>query len=92
MWFNNPHEPPSGVWTGHMNPQDSGKSFLTVVVFISVKYWPLCILLKWDRYLTMLSLSAIIVNPAVYWRSKLDLDIRFPVAIKCSSFFPILVC
>jgi hypothetical protein len=40
----------------------------------------------------MLSLSAIIVNPAVYWRSRFDLEIRFPVAIKCSNFLPTLVC
>jgi hypothetical protein len=34
------------VCTGQIKPQASGKSFLTVVVFISVKYWPLWILLK----------------------------------------------
>lgn len=92
MWFNKPHDPPSGVWTGQINPQDSGRSFLTVVVFISVKYYPLWILLKWDKYLTIFNLSAIIVNPAVYYKSRFDLDIKFPVAIKCSNFFPTPVC
>jgi hypothetical protein len=38
IWLSNPHGAPSGVCTGHMNPHDSGRSFLTVVVFISVKY------------------------------------------------------
>jgi hypothetical protein len=40
IWLSKPHGLPSGVCTGHMKPQASGKSFLTVVVFISVKYWP----------------------------------------------------
>jgi hypothetical protein len=66
IWFSSPHDPPSGVCTGQIKPHDSGRSFLTVVVFISVKYCPLWILLKCDKYLTILSLSAIIVNPAVY--------------------------
>lgn len=38
MWLRSPHGAPSGVWTGHTNPQDSGNSFLTVVVFYSAKY------------------------------------------------------
>jgi hypothetical protein len=46
IWFRRPHGAPSGVCTGQIKPQASGKSFLTVVVFISVKYWPLWILLK----------------------------------------------
>lgn len=90
MWFSSPHGEPSGVCTGHMNPQASGSNFLTVVVFISVKYYPLCILLKWDKYLWLLSLSATIVKPAVYCKSKLVLEIKLPVARKCSIFFPML--
>jgi hypothetical protein len=31
------------------------------------------------------------VNPAVCMRSRLVLEMRFPVAKKCSIFFPILV-
>ena len=37
IWLSNPQGAPSGVWTGHTNPQASGKSFLTVVVFYSAK-------------------------------------------------------
>lgn len=37
IWFNRPHGPPSGVWTGQTKPHYSGNNFLTVVVFISVK-------------------------------------------------------
>lgn len=74
-----------------MKPQDSGSNFLTVVVFISVKYWPLWMDLKWDKYLTMLSLSATTVNPAVYCKSRFDFETMFPVAKKFSSFFPMLV-
>lgn len=40
----------------------------------------------------MFNLSATTVNPAVYCKSRLDLEIRFPVAKKCSIFFPMLVC
>mmetsp|Transcript_31722 Transcript_31722/g.48612 ORF Transcript_31722/g.48612 Transcript_31722/m.48612 type:complete len:202 (-) Transcript_31722:1509-2114(-) len=43
MWFSNPQGEPSGVCTGQTKPQASGSSFLTVVVFISVKYCPLWI-------------------------------------------------
>ena len=71
-----------------MKPQASGSSFLTVVVFISVKYWPLWILLKWDKYLVKFSLSATIVNPAVYCRSSCDRVTKFPVARKFSILFP----
>mmetsp|Transcript_1404 Transcript_1404/g.4174 ORF Transcript_1404/g.4174 Transcript_1404/m.4174 type:complete len:227 (+) Transcript_1404:1646-2326(+) len=39
-WFNRPHGAPSGVCTGHMKPQASGRSFLTEVVFTSLKNWP----------------------------------------------------
>jgi hypothetical protein len=65
IWLSKPHGAPSGVCTGHVNPHDSGRSLRTVVVFISVKYWPRCIDLKCDKYLVMLSLSGTIVKPAV---------------------------
>ena len=55
-----------------------------------MKYWPLWILLKWDKYLVKFSLSATIVKPAVCCRSSCDLVTRLPVARKFSSFFPIL--
>ena len=71
-----------------MNPQASGKSFLTVVVFISVKYWPLWMLLKCERYRVKLSLSATIVKPAVYCKSSWDLVTKLPVARKFSIFLP----
>ncbi len=38
IWLSSPQGAPSGVCTGHVKPQDSGSNFLTVVVFISVKY------------------------------------------------------
>ena len=34
-WFNSPQGEPSGVCTGHKNPHVSGRSFRTVVVFLS---------------------------------------------------------
>mmetsp|Transcript_20720 Transcript_20720/g.61814 ORF Transcript_20720/g.61814 Transcript_20720/m.61814 type:complete len:99 (+) Transcript_20720:2521-2817(+) len=34
---NNPHGAPSGVCAGQRNPQESGRSFRTLVVFIVVK-------------------------------------------------------
>lgn len=37
--------------TGHKNPQDSGSSFLTVVVRSSAKYAPRCTERKWEMYL-----------------------------------------
>lgn len=89
IWFNNPQGPPSGVWTGQINPQFSGKSFLTVVVFISAKYAPLCILLKWLIYLILFSLSAITVKPLAYIRSRPEPDFRLPVDKRYSIFFPI---
>ena len=91
IWLRRPQGAPSGVCTGQMYPQASGKSFLTVVVFISVKYCPLWMLLKCDRYLVKFNLSATIVNPAVYYRSSWDLVTKFPVAKKFSNFFPMLV-
>lgn len=42
MWFMSPHGSPSGVWTGHRKPQDSGSSLRTVVVLILAKAAPLC--------------------------------------------------
>ena len=84
IWFNNPHGAPSGVWTGHTNPHDSGNNFLTVVVFYSAKYWPLWRDLKWERYLIWLSLSATIVYPLVYIISRFVLEVKFPVARKLS--------
>jgi len=91
MWLRRPQGDPSGVCTGQMYPHASGRSLRTVVVFISVKYCPLWMLLKWERYLVKLSLSATIVKPAVCCRSSYDLVTRFPVARKCSSFFPMLI-
>ena len=88
IWFSRPQGEPSGVCTGQMKPHASGRSFLTVVVFISVKYCPLWMDLKWDRYLVKLSLSATMVNPAVCWRSSWDLVTKFPVARKFSIFLP----
>src|SRR5688572_4673057 len=41
-WLSNPHGLPSGVWTGHRNPQLSGNSFRTVVVLSWAKKAPLC--------------------------------------------------
>ena len=37
IWFRRPQGAPSGVWTGQTNPQASGRSFRTVVVFYSAK-------------------------------------------------------
>lgn len=88
-WFSRPHGPPSGVWTGQMKPQFSGSSFLTVVVFISAKYAPLWMLLKWLRYLMLFSLSAITVKPLAYIRSRPDPDFKFPVDSRYSIFLPI---
>lgn len=42
-WFKSPQGDPSGVCTGHKNPQDSGSNLRTVVVRNSAKYAPLCI-------------------------------------------------
>lgn len=39
-WLSRPQGDPSGVCTGHMNPHDSGRSFLTAVVRSSAKYAP----------------------------------------------------
>jgi hypothetical protein len=39
----------------------------------------------------MFNLSATTVKPAVYCKSRLDLEMRLPVAKKCSIFLPILV-
>ena len=89
-WFNKPHKEPSGVWTGHIKPQQSGSNFLTDVVFISTKYAPLCILLKWDQNLILLSLSAIIEKPLLYIKSKPVLDFMLPVDNKVSIFDPTL--
>lgn len=41
MWFISPQGSPSGVWTGHRKPQDSGNSFRTEVVLILAKAAPL---------------------------------------------------
>ena len=92
IWLRRPQGAPSGVWTGQRKPQHSGSSFLTVVVFISVKYWPLCMDLKCDKYLVLFSLSATIVKPADYCKSRFVLEMRLPVAIKCSIFLPMDTC
>lgn len=42
MWFMSPQGSPSGVWTGHRKPQDSGSSFRTDVVLILANAAPLC--------------------------------------------------
>ena len=73
MWFKRPHGAPSGVCTGQVKPQASGNNFLTVVVFISVKYWPLWIERKWDRYLVVLSLSG-----TIYLTNYETLDFLLP--------------
>ena len=39
----------------------------------------------------MFNLSATTVKPAVYCKSRFDLEIRLPVARKCSIFLPMLV-
>ena len=78
-WLRRPHGPPSGVWTGQRNPQFSGKSFLTVVVFISAKNWPLCTDLKWDVNRRKLSLSATTEYPDTCIKSKPVLEIILPV-------------
>ena len=80
IWFNRPHGAPSGVWTGHKNPQLSGKSLRTVVVFIYAKYAPLCMDLKCDKNLKLFSLSAITEKPLSCIRSKPVLDLSEPVA------------
>lgn len=90
MWFNSPQGPPSGVCTGQRKPHDSGSSFLTVVVFISAKYAPLWIDLKWDKNLMLLSLSAITANPLSCIKSKPVLDFRLPVERKDSRLFPMI--
>ena len=50
-WLSSPHGLPSGVWTGHRKPQDSGSSLRTVVVRSSAKYAPRWMERKWERYL-----------------------------------------
>ena len=45
-----PHGDPSGVCTGHRNPQLSGKSLRTVVVLSSAKYAPRCTERKCETY------------------------------------------
>lgn len=89
-WFNNPHKLPSGVCTGHINPHESGNNFLTDVVFISTKYAPLWIDLKWDQNLILFNLSAIIDNPLFYIKSKPVFDFKFPVDKRDSILVPIL--
>lgn len=49
MWFMSPHGSPSGVWTGHRKPQDSGSSLRTEVVLILAKAAPLCTQRKCER-------------------------------------------
>lgn len=49
MWFIRPQGSPSGVSTGHRNPQDSGSSLRTVVVLIWANAEPLCMQRKWER-------------------------------------------
>ena len=90
MWFNKPHGPPSGVWTGHKKPQHSGSSFLTVVVFIYAKYAPLWIDLKWDKNLMLFNLSAMTAKPLSCIKSKPVFDLRLPVDKKDSMLFPII--
>ena len=90
MWFRRPQGPPSGVWTGQRKPQDYGRSFRTVVVFIYAKYAPLWIDLKWDRNLMLFSLSAITANPLSCIRSKPVRDLRLPVDRNDSRLLPIM--
>jgi hypothetical protein len=90
IWLRRPHGAPSGVWTGHKNPQLSGSSFRTVVVFISAKYAPLWMDLKWDRNLILFSLSAITEKPLSCIKSRPVLDLRVPVASTNYICFPIM--
>lgn len=91
IWFKRPHGAPSGVCTGHKNPQLYGSNFLTVVVFIYAKYAPLCIDRKCDKNLMLLSLSAMTANPLSCIRSKPVLDFKVPVAKKNYICFPMML-
>ncbi len=56
-WFSSPHGAPSGVCTGQRKPQDSGSSFLTVVVFSWAKKLPRWTMRKWLMKRRKLSFS-----------------------------------
>ena len=79
-WFSRPQGPPSGVCTGQRKPQLSGSSFLTVVVFMVVKNWPLWMLLKCVVKRKKLILSATTEYPDTCMRSRPVEDTRLPVA------------
>jgi hypothetical protein len=70
-------------------PQASGSSLRTVVVFSSAKKAPRCIHLKWLIYRCQFSFSATIVKPAACCRSSPVGDTRFPVARKFANRAPI---
>jgi len=92
IWFSKPHGPPSGVCTGHTNPHCSGNNLRTVVVFISAKNAPRCTDRKCDTKRILFSLSAMMVKPLCYMRSRPVADLTLPVAKKFSNFSPMGVC
>ncbi len=87
-WFRRPQGEPSGVCTGHRNPQDSGRSFRTVVVLSCAKKLPRCTMRKWLINRRKLSFSATTVKPDVCCKSKPEGLCRFPVDMKYSNALP----